>query len=553
MRIYATTLNLRADQGMSRVLETVQRWVRTKERPGAKTGAAAKPLRFHQRGDSSDDLDVTKSGARELPSGAYLEVLHVGASDGTALHSIRYSHRDAKQHGRRWVTEIGVRAEAGVEELQVSVYLYTDDLSARVAESVAPSRPTLVRDMLARCLPMPGTPGLSLETLGLANAEAFRSRVHDANRRAPIVVLSPATAGEYLVDPAACLDQLAGLADVVCIPPDEDTRRIEEVIGGGLTPYGGAAVILFTPRGGPYSTPVPSRRFLPGTIESDPSDAKVAVRSLFLAITERTNLANSKKHISPERVREARLRQALNIRLRDDSSAVQLRALILELQSEIGRQEEEVRAKDREIAENEDSFYHICDQLEEIRKEKHVVEAKNAWLESRISLASDSPSANAEGLPELRTAIARLAADEPTPRQCLTLLQHFYPDRVCVLQSAFDSADASVGFRSGSRLWELLTTLAEQYWDALASGRPDDEARKVFPPAKFAARDKANLSKAGRQARTFIYKQQPLFMEPHLKVGNNGGSADTTLRVHFEWISEDGLIVIGHCGEHISF
>jgi hypothetical protein len=41
-------------------------------------------------------------------------------------------------------------------------------------------------------------------------------------------------------------------------------------------------------------------------------------------------------------------------------------------------------------------------------------------------------------------------------------------------------------------------------------------------------------------------------MEKHLKIGSAENAADT-LRIHFEWVAEDKLIVVGYCGAHLNF
>ncbi|WP_282454615.1 hypothetical protein [Burkholderia gladioli] len=41
-------------------------------------------------------------------------------------------------------------------------------------------------------------------------------------------------------------------------------------------------------------------------------------------------------------------------------------------------------------------------------------------------------------------------------------------------------------------------------------------------------------------------------MEKHLKIGIKDSVAET-LRVHFEWVGADNVVVIGHCGKHLDF
>lgn len=95
--------------------------------------------------------------------------------------------------------------------------------------------------------------------------------------------------------------------------------------------------------------------------------------------------------------------------------------------------------------------------------------------------------------------------------------------------------------------------LAGAYWEVLSAGRPDSEARKAFPTKRFAAKEPETLSNSGQAKRTFPYEGAPVLMEPHLKVGDTGGSAETTLRIHFRCDAAAKRIVIGHRGPHIAF
>jgi hypothetical protein len=72
----------------------------------------------------------------------------------------------------------------------------------------------------------------------------------------------------------------------------------------------------------------------------------------------------------------------------------------------------------------------------------------------------------------------------------------------------------------------------------------------VFGQFEFAAKE-ANLTKAGKAARTFaVDGLGDLFMEPHLKIQRGDNRAES-FRCHFEWLAGRKLIAIGHCGEHL--
>jgi len=133
----------------------------------------------------------------------------------------------------------------------------------------------------------------------------------------------------------------------------------------------------------------------------------------------------------------------------------------------------------------------------------------------------------------------------------LKVLNVIFPDRITVLDSAFESAEASSSFQYGEQAFDLLWRLATKYWEIIQS-KGDAEARKLFGNKSYAANEKSILSKAGKERRTFTYRDERIQMDRHLKIGTADNAANT-LRIHFEWIADEKRIVIGHCGKHLAF
>ena len=123
-----------------------------------------------------------------------------------------------------------------------------------------------------------------------------------------------------------------------------------------------------------------------------------------------------------------------------------------------------------------------------------------------------------------------------------------------ILDSALSSATESdrAGFQRGAKALELLRTLAGDYWRTLVEGGGDQQGRQHFGKFGFAAKESDTLSVEGKNRRTFRYKGKDLLMEKHLKLGVKDSPAET-LRIHFELVQAERLIIIGHCGKHLSF
>ena len=206
---------------------------------------------------------------------------------------------------------------------------------------------------------------------------------------------------------------------------------------------------------------------------------------------------------------------------------------------------------------------------ESLRLEKEEVEVKNALLESELDwrtkagqggggawsgqeLALQLPDPEADALLQRMVAVLRDGATRQTPRQILELVDRVSPDCLVLLPSALKSADEASGFELGEKLFDQLWKLATEYRQLRLQGGPDKLAAQVFGNSVWAAResDTTANSAVGKAERMFEYKGQPLLMLQHLKIGVKD-SPNRTLRLHFEWDPEDGVVVIGHCGPHL--
>ena len=139
---------------------------------------------------------------------------------------------------------------------------------------------------------------------------------------------------------------------------------------------------------------------------------------------------------------------------------------------------------------------------------------------------------------------------EPTPSECLELIEALHGDRVTVLEEARESARECGDFRAGRRLLSLLVRLATAYVDALAKDG-DSAAKSVFTPYEFAPQeaDRTLASKEKVRRRSTVWKGRTLFFRRHLRVQSRAGEK-TALRVYFDWVPEEHRVVIGRCGSH---
>ncbi len=491
------------------------------------------------------------------PGSRYIAPYHqieVESIDGEpSLTSIRYTHPDAVVKGRRWVTEIGFRKDGPTKEMDCSILLRTEEISARVSEPVRPSRPGVVLEILKRCRPSPGVPGLEIAQLDGESAEAFLPAVEDPRRPHCIAIVSAGENGAYSVDLERLRGLVLGLAEVVLVPPGADTHRIERIVGRTYCAWGGAVRLIYPPT----HAPVPSRLILESSIREfrdRGDDPELEILSLLL---HRVNYPNSLRHISREDVRRARTTRELT-RSReaaeDSDDLVSLRKYIDELEetfdehgSETLRLQGEIRSLVAEVERQEDQIGVLEDDIRRLRYDSQGL--KDALAHSQRSRPGpDGP------LPaELAEAIADAIVRDPTPEDCLVIMSNLFPGRLRILDSAWRSAGKSESFLHGRKLYELLDLLVNDYHEALDRGDPDSTARSVFG-SRYAARESDTVEGTveARKRRTFDCDGRPIEMFKHLKIGVKDSAAET-IRVHFEWVASEQRIVIGYCGPHIPF
>lgn len=534
MLVYVNSLVLEPEEGLSRIVQSVAKWL----------GQAA---------ETTVDAERLTQGVRELRSRNGSQVSSRATVDPEGgrtypyMFCARLTHGDERVHGRHWVTEVGLRQDATNSPVHCSVMLRTDEVSARVNAPIQVTRPRLMLDLVQSCRPTGQTPGLKVKRLDEASALAFSHEVEREARDYPIVVISATPNDAESGLPERVRKVVVGLADVVEVPGGADTFAVEKVVGRRHMAFGGAINIIFPPRRDDRGVSCYTVLLRLQELQAIQHDGRSIESEVLAAITHRTNLPNSWRHTSMEKVAQAVLRgQLANALQRSKASADGAEYAAL-LEDAI----DQLSIKDQEVAELRQRFEDGEEQLSRLQAEiaglKHALGGRQAADEEM----SDEASAL---LVPLRDAVAGALKGELSLEQGLDLVGTLYGERVVVLESAAQAARESdrKGFRFGAKGFELLQKLVVEYWETLAAGQGDQQAKAIFGAKAYAAAESSALSGDGRRRRTFVFRGRPMVMEKHLKQGVKDSSAET-LRIHFEWIAEDKKIVIGHCGKHLDF
>ena len=536
MLVYANVLWFEPARGADEIIELLAKWV------GNRSKSYVDPVRFSE-GVRSLKL---KDGSTLMSSATLSQDKR---KSFPFWFCAQYSHKDDKIGGRRWITEVGLHQEFDGAPVECSVLLRTEEVSARVFTPIQVTRPRLVEQLVQSCKPIGQTPGLRVKQLKLESASAFLREVERVDRGTPIVILSANRDGNYPVEPERLRSILIGLSDVVCVPVEEDTFAIEAIVGRRFMAFGGAINIVFPRRSGESGDFYGTTLLRPQEIADLLAGGTSIESEVLSAITHRTNLPFSWRHISLEKVRQAALRAQLaqmieRVKSGDRSGELAEYGALLEAA------DQELLSKDRELSE-------IYSDYEESEQAVRELQAKVSHLKHALSglqsADDDGDEVPAVFLP-LRDAMANVLKGTPSLRQALELIATLYPDRIVFLETAQNSAKESDrgGFRQGEKALSLMHKLVTEYWEQLADGGSDQHAKTVFGNNAYAANEASVLSNDGKRRRTFAYRGRDFLMEKHLKHGVKDSLAET-LRVHFEWLAHEQKIIVGHCGKHLDF
>lgn len=512
--------------------------------------------------------------------------------DAMALNPREALHRSVGH----WEHCVELSREGGVTRVEHAIQLVTPE---PLRQPPFPEVPGIIRLLVGENPQSAGVPWAPRQLpQDLSEAEAFvRGTLLAESRRHPVLVVTEMRTEdgwERLVDPADLARMFVGVAQVVSVEAPErfskdafmkamersGADRDLNVLDGGVRLYMPGLRVDSAP--GEHR--LWSKFFWMGR-SSDAALAQVAhevgletggrdvppgfLNAIPRIDRERRELERTKAaEEAQQRFEEerARLREARRSSRRDktlESADPSLLAQELDsARSELANLRERLRASEAEHhrdAELLSEFERVNDELTRQNRELQVVnsrlEGERDELTWRMGRGAKRPQPAEAGMDRAALAEAVLGG-RPSLENALRYLEATFPDRIEVLPSAYSTARKFTEFRHLDRSWDLLRTLATDYWKAMADpgGGGDAKAKGVFGngyaanEAEFAAN-----SDRGRALRTFSYNGERVQMDRHLRIGTKMDSRGETWRCHFHWDGAARKIVIGHCGEHLDF
>lgn len=176
--------------------------------------------------------------------------------------------------------------------------------------------------------------------------------------------------------------------------------------------------------------------------------------------------------------------------------------------------------------------------------------AELEWRVTSLARENERLRASAAAREGLAETLSRLELPR-TPAEALAAAEALFPDRLLVLDSAKRSAEEYRG--DAGEVWAVLRDMACVLQPLAAPGQAAHLSREFQDRCgwELALRDvKHEKANAGLSSqRRFAYKGSERDATPHVK--GRGSKRGQTLRVHFFFDHEEGLVVVAHCGEHM--
>ncbi len=538
MLVYANYLALQGHGAADAVFRAIGGWLKEQIGYGLRPEQLKQDGEFKgKRGNSPSWLKVY-SAIEEMPE----------------LYAWVLKNSDESLRGRQWIAELGLK-KIRPDLLELSCVVRTDEQSTLIADAVAASQPRVIRYIVQNIQKAKdagfaaSVPGTIIKSVG-KDKDSYRgllAEIEYPSRDYPIVLVSPTADGKYLINVDHLQEKIFGLAQVVQVATDYNSYEMEEILGQPWSAWNGAVNILHIPTQSGF---IRGRFFQSAEIEAWGDTQHARIAQILAWVTNNTNIPRLRKRIRPEGVSHLSMRRRLQA-VRAKGAGMDVEQLRQELENATRLEHEQAqwieeleRENDRLETEIAEVRAEIDDARSEVNKKEYVIQS----LKDRLEAAGVGRGSSVD-IERLINIACR--NDQPTPLECLDVLQSIHGDKCIILDSARKSAKNMNRFIHGRQLLSMLIRLVTDYRSALIDGG-DSKAKKCFGKNEFAAKESETVvnNKAMRRARTFEYEGKLVEMLRHLKIGVEDDETKT-IRVHFHWDAQKKRIVIGYCGPHL--
>lgn len=518
--IYATQLDLRRD-GMlaTEVFQRAERmlteWIKSK-----------------YRRSWNADVQLPQDGSAEVQPLDRHALRCTRFEDGDACATtIQWSHPDDRDANTIWQSSVELVRYGDAVELSIVIRLIAEQMVLRPLRFTL-GRPGVVSRVLEEFQVRIGEDVVSdsIRMLGAQEIDTFVEGVLlRPTRSLPVVIISPDSWTENpIAETAEIFDAVRGSAHVAVMSNKWAAFKLTDVVGRELSCYDGA-VRVYWPGFSEADSPFMHRLYLPHVVRSlsgrrpglgQQMFRMLAAISSFRFVPGPASKTVARRREDAAKAKTAELRQHIK---KGDIAKQDLEDQLLDALARV------------EALEGE------RDQLkEDLDAQKAAWAEYQSFMASGDPPASDAPPKPAEGevIETVGAAVRRAKEDLDGP--------------LVFLDSAVESADSSP-YQNPERvqqLFEALYFVADEWRKNKGSlGRSWGDAL-----AEFGFEYKPRVSETSRgkwgDEYSFHYKGEKRLFEHHITIGAK--QADKCLSVHWYRDDDDRVLVIGHCGRHLT-
>jgi hypothetical protein len=450
------------------------------------------------------------------------------------LLSLDWTHPHDRDQTSVWHSSVVAGRHENAVEIAIAIRIATVKMTMRPV-GYDLGRPGIVTRLIDDYTPRMGdwqVPAHA-DTIKTADVDRFANDILLApHRTLPVVVISPdAWSGRCLVDPDDTFEAIKGFAHVASMETKWAAFKLTDVVDKELSCYNGAARIYW-PGFTLMSNPFDHRLYLPSNLKYWKDKGVRFGKHLFRMLAA----ISAFRFVEGASIRTAR-------KVLSDAERSKVAALAAEVKK--GRSTKE---------ELETQVLEALEKIDELAKErdnlKEELEAqKAAWGEYQAFMAAEAQSDDATAHePTSPTQDAEL----DSVRAAYDVAKAHFTGALVFLDSAEKAADESP-FKNPDRVYELFEALAQVAMEWRENngnlGRSWEDA---LAELGFEYKDKVSQTSRTKWANeyTFTYKGRTLLFEQHVTIGAK--QPDKCLSVHLYRDDADRVLVIGHCGRHLT-
>ncbi len=461
---------------------------------------------------------------------------------------------------RTWTTEIGF-VQKSKERATISFVVYYSDSPGFIGElepSPTLNTPSIVRKLLnhqyLKCYSKDIVLTDKASQLHVGDALDFINNVLCAeNRGVPIIYISPLGKNNEPkrsdTFPSKLMDNVAGNALVYYSDDDDFIDELDYFLDRSYRCYPGSIRIYMPNIRKSESGDCYRHRYISGDEFSRIGEGHV-ITMLRRAFSQDIRSYDSRTMFRINDCKELYQRsQYLKLRIKLDSTVDSLRGTsenISEYAQLLKMADDELNKADSEISHLQSQLSEYSSENESLKRDNRKIDAERASLSTQLSSAHESLRC----IKTMQESIPSLCSLPETNEEIAKFLECAFFDRIRFTDQAWRSIKES---KTKPKLfWKCIYDIANTLHELHKSNCMQIELDFKHKTGLEWARGEGMQTRSNpnlMSMRVDEYNGRKIFIESHVKKGNKE-NADS-IRVYYDYLSDENLIIIGYCGLHL--